>query len=80
MTLISLFCTTHTVKLRAFRWCRLVYISVSYQIVHVSIESLFGFVSGTDENFDFIVINDDLEEAYSNLKTFLETNVLVPHI
>jgi guanylate kinase len=31
---------------------------------------------GTEDNFDFIVINDNLEGAYNQLKTFLENKVL----
>jgi guanylate kinase len=31
---------------------------------------------GTVDNFDFIVINDNLEGAYNQLKTFLENEVL----
>jgi guanylate kinase len=31
---------------------------------------------GTEDNFDFIVINDNLEGAYNQLKTFLENEVL----
>ncbi|RZC39928.1 guanylate kinase [Asbolus verrucosus] len=34
---------------------------------------------GTEENFDFIVINDNLESAYAQLKAFLENQVLKPN-